>query len=62
MNSTCSYHFAISFDVVMKIMVYGLAQFSYIWDYDNLLEEKDSPYDKGQEVFEELYRNRIKVR
>lgn len=40
----------------------GQAQFSYIWDIDNLLEEKDSPYDKGQEVFEELYRNRIKVR
>ena len=41
---------------------HGLAQFSYIWDYDNLLDEKDSPYDKGQAIFEELYRNRIKVR
>ena len=41
---------------------HGLAQFSYIWDYDNLLEEKDSPYDKGQKIFEKLYRNRIKVR
>ena len=40
----------------------NLASFSYIWDYDNLLEEKDSPFDKGKEVFEELYRNRIKVR
>ena len=38
-----------------------LANFSYIWDYDNLLEEKDSPYDKGKEVFEELYRNRVKI-
>ena len=40
----------------------SLAQFSLIWDYDNLLEEKDSPFDKGKEVFEELYRNRIKIR
>lgn len=38
------------------------ASFSYIWDYDNLLEEKDSPFDKGQEVFEYLYKNRVKVR
>lgn len=39
-----------------------LANFSYIWDFDNLLEEKDSPFDKGKEVFEELFKNRIKVR
>ena len=38
------------------------ASFSYIWDYDNLLEEKDSPYDKGKEVFEYLYKNRVKVK
>lgn len=38
------------------------ANFSYIWDYDNVLEEKDSPFDKGQEIFEYLYKNRIKVR
>ena len=38
------------------------ATFSYIWDYDNLLEEKDSPFDKGKEVFEELYRNRVKLK
>jgi len=40
----------------------GQATFYYIWDMDNLLEEKDSPYDKGKEVFEELYRGRIRVR
>ena len=40
----------------------GRASFSYIWDYDNVLEKKDSPYDKGKEVFEHLYKNRIKVR
>ena len=38
------------------------ANFSYIWDYDNLLEEKDSPFDKGKEVFEHLYKTRVKVR
>ena len=40
----------------------NLASFSYIWDYDNLLREKDSPFDRGKEVFEELYRNRIKIK
>ena len=38
------------------------AVFSYIWDYDNVLKEKDSPFDKGKEVFEHLYKTRIKVR
>ncbi len=38
------------------------ANFYYIWDYNNLLEEKDAPVDKGQRVFEELYRNKVKVR
>lgn len=40
----------------------GFATFYYIWDMDNLLNEKDSPFDKGKEVFEELYRNKIRVR
>ena len=40
----------------------SLAKFSYIWDYDNLLDEKDAPFDKGKEVFEQLFRNRVKVR
>ena len=40
----------------------GQAIFYYIWDLDNLLGYKDSPFDKGKEVFEELYRHRIKVR
>ena len=38
------------------------ASFSYIWDFDNLLNEKDSPFDKGKDVFDYLYKNRIKVR
>ena len=40
----------------------GQAIFYYIWDMDNLLGYKDSPLDKGKEVFEKLYRYRIKVR
>ena len=40
----------------------GQATFYYIWDMDNLLGLKDSPFDKGKEVFEELYRHRIRVR
>lgn len=38
------------------------ASFSYIWDYDNLLQEKDSPLDKGKEIFEQLLKTRVKVR
>ena len=36
---------------------------SYIWDNDKdrLLEHKDSPIDKGREVFERLLRNRIQI-
>jgi len=40
----------------------GQATFYYIWDMDNLLGYKDSPFDKGKEVFEELFKHRIKVR
>ena len=40
----------------------GHASFSYIWDYDNVLKRKDSPYDRGKEVFEHLYKTRVKVR
>ena len=38
------------------------ANFSYIWDYDNVLQEKDSPFDRGKEIFEHLYKTRVKVR
>ena len=40
----------------------GHASFSYIWDYENLLNEKDSPYDKGKDIFEYLYKHRVKVK
>ena len=32
----------------------------YIWDYNDLLNDKDAPVDKGKEVFVELYGQRIK--
>lgn len=38
------------------------AEFSYIFDDTGLLEEKDSPYDKGKEVFQLLYKNRKKIK
>jgi hypothetical protein len=34
---------------------------SVIWDLNNLLDEKDSPTDKGKEVFKSLFENRIAV-
>lgn len=34
---------------------------SIIWDTQNKLEHKMSPTDKGKEVFEELYKNKIMV-
>ena len=29
-----------------------------IWDIDNLLDEKDSPTDKGIKVFKQLYKTK----
>ena len=34
----------------------------YIWDREDLLDEKDSPVDKGCEVFQKLYAQRLKLR
>ena len=34
----------------------------FLWDKDNLLDEKDSPVDKGKEVFEILYSQKIPLR
>lgn len=38
------------------------ATMSYIWDYDNLLDEKDSPFDKGKEVFDKLFKERVIIK
>ena len=34
----------------------------YIYDFKDLLDDKDSPVDKGKEVFMELYNSRIKYK
>ena len=34
---------------------------SYIYDKYNLLDSKDSPTDKGEEIFKELFKERIKI-
>ena len=36
--------------------------FSFIYDRENLLEMKDSPTDKGAEVFWKLYKKRVKIK
>lgn len=48
--------------------LYGLSQkynnyanISFIFDTNNLLEEKDAPVDKGQAVFEQLFNARINI-
>lgn len=38
------------------------ADFSFIYDRENLLNMKDSPTDRGAEVFWKLYKRRVKVR
>lgn len=40
----------------------SLVNFSYIWDYDNKLNLKDSPYDKGKDIFDYLYRTRVNIK
>ena len=34
----------------------------YLWDREDLLDEKDAPVDKGLEVFEKLYEQRLRYR
>ena len=38
------------------------AKFSFIYDRENLLDMKDSPTDKGQDIFERLLERRVKVK
>ena len=37
------------------------ANFSFIFDKENLLNEKDSPFDKGKDIFYKLYEKRIRM-
>lgn len=39
-------------EILPKVKIY------IIWDYNNLLDEKDSPTDKGIEVFKQLYKTK----
>ena len=34
----------------------------YLWDRADLLEEKDAPVDKGNKVFQTLYKQRLRYR
>ena len=36
--------------------------FSFVYDRENLLELKDSPSDKGEEVFRKLIEKRVRVK
>lgn len=38
------------------------ANFSFIYDMDNLLNLKDSPTDRGESVFEQLLKRRVKIK
>ena len=39
----------------------SLCKMGFLWDYQKLLELKDSPLDKGKETFEKLLRSAIYV-
>ena len=39
----------------------GQVQISYLFDFDRYLDYKDSPIDKGKEVFLNLYSNRVRI-
>ena len=36
-------------------------QISYLFDFDNLLGYKDSPIDRGKDIFLQLYKNRVVI-
>lgn len=63
----CRVVFALDNDVCIRDdhNIKQLKQFvnvEYIWDKDKLLGEKDSPVDKGQEVWNKLYEGRLSWR
>lgn len=45
---------------VQKLKDY--VEVEYIWDREDLLDEKDAPVDKGKAVFLKLYENRLRYR
>lgn len=63
-NLGCRVVFALDRDVkirndhnIAKLKRY--VNVDYIWDKNGLLDEKDAPVDKGKEVFEKLYEQRL---
>jgi hypothetical protein len=36
--------------------------FSFIFDFDNLLKEKQAPIDAGKEIFEKLMKERVEIK
>lgn len=63
----CRVVFALDKDVVIREdhNIQRLKQYvnvEYIWDREDLLDPKDSPVDKGREVFKKLYGDRVKLR
>ena len=38
------------------------ADFSFIYDRENLLDMKDSPTDRGSDIFWKLYKRRVKIK
>lgn len=52
------------FDKLMKIgrRYKNYCNFSFIYDTENLLNMKDSPSDKGEEIFNKLKEKRVKVK
>ena len=63
----CRVVFALDKDVriredhnISKLKQY--VQVEYLWDREDLLDEKDAPVDKGLEVFKTLYEHRLRYR
>lgn len=63
----CRVVFALDKDVriredhnIQKLRNY--VEVEYLWDREDLLDEKDAPVDKGEEVFRKLYENRLRYR
>ena len=61
----CHVVFALDKDVRIRddrhiAMLKQYVNVEYLWDRDDLLEEKDSPVDQGYRVFQTLYERRLK--
>lgn len=53
------YQRKIRLNIIDKLLPY--VDVSVIWDTNNLLDYKDSPTDKGSEIFEKLLKERIRI-